>query len=229
MSVALQGSLWRPGLPPGVYEETPAVARRVRVRLDVAALIGLAERGPVNTPVAIDDLGQFETLFGRALPGLNLPLAVRLFFANGGRRCVAVRCLDHANVRTTRLYLPGVLALNGPSRRQARLAARNPGAWGNRLALRLRVAARPMPLASVPTPGDPPGLLALDRRTLVGTTLQLTGLRASPGAAPRVRLFRVTEVGAGLGSDPPGAGRVRLYPDPPPPSWSPPCCGRPSS
>ena len=214
MSVALQGSLWRPGLPPGVYEETPAVARRVRVRLDVAALIGLAERGPVNTPVAIDDLGQFETLFGRALPGLNLPLAVRLFFANGGRRCVAVRCLDHANVRTTRLYLPGVLALNGPSRRQARLAARNPGAWGNRLALRLRVAARPMPLASAPTPGGPPGLLALDRRTLVGTTLQLTGLRASPGAAPRVRLFRVTEVGAGLGSDPPGAGRVRLYPDP---------------
>mgnify|MGYP000479337289 CR=1 FL=1 len=86
MSVALQGSLWRPGLPPGIYEEKPAVATRPLVRLDVAALIGLAERGPVNTPVAIDDARQFEALFGRALPGLNLPLAVRLFFANGGRR-----------------------------------------------------------------------------------------------------------------------------------------------
>ena len=34
MSIALQGSLWRPGLPPGVYEEKPAVATRPRVRLD---------------------------------------------------------------------------------------------------------------------------------------------------------------------------------------------------
>ena len=56
MSVALQGSLWRPGLPPGVYAQQPAVAARPLVRLDVAALIGLAERGPVNTPVAIDDV-----------------------------------------------------------------------------------------------------------------------------------------------------------------------------
>ena len=37
MSVALLGSLWRPGLPPGIYEEKPAVASRARVRLDVAA------------------------------------------------------------------------------------------------------------------------------------------------------------------------------------------------
>ncbi|MER2553698.1 MAG: hypothetical protein ABTQ28_10565, partial [Thauera sp.] len=86
MSVALLGSLWRPGLPPGVYEERPVQTVRTRVRLDVAAFVGLAERGPVNTPVAIDDIGQFEAVFGPALPGLALALAVRLFFANGGRR-----------------------------------------------------------------------------------------------------------------------------------------------
>ena len=146
MSIALQGSLWRPGLPPGVYEEKPAVATRPRVRLDVAALIGLAERGPVNTPVVIDDARQFEAIFGRAVPGLQLPLAVRLFFANGGRRCVVVRCVDHRNVRTARLLLPGLKAVRGHSRRQVRIAARNPGSWGNRLEVRCRIVQRPLAL-----------------------------------------------------------------------------------
>ena len=214
MSVALQGSLWRPGLPPGVYEEAPAVARRARVRLDVAALIGLAERGPVNTPVAIDDPGQLEALFGRALPGLNLPQAVRLFFANGGRRCVVVRCLDHAEVRTTRLYLPGLVALRGASRRQARVAARNPGAWGNRLGLRLRVVARPLPLVQASGGGLPPWFLAPDRRSLLGTTLRLTGLAAVPGGAPRSRLFRVDQLATGQGAGHSGSLAVRLYPSP---------------
>jgi len=122
MTVVLQGSLWRPGLPPGVYQEAPPPVGRPRVRLDVTALIGLAERGPLNTPVAIDDPRQFETVFGRALPGLNLPLAVRLFFANGGRRCVVVRCVDHRQVRTARLHLPGFTSVLGRSRRLARLA-----------------------------------------------------------------------------------------------------------
>jgi len=222
MSVALQGSLWRPGLPPGVFEEVPAVARRPRVRLDVAALIGLSERGPINTPVGIDDPGQFTALFGRALPGLNLPQAVRLFFANGGRRCVVVRCLDHAGVRTARFILPGIRALRGTSARQARLAARNPGAWGNGLGLRLRVVARPLPLDLEIDAAGQPRYLAPDRRTLVGSTLRLTGLPASPGAAPRLRLFRVTGLGSGSAPDPaagaglgarrPGAAEVEFYP-----------------
>ncbi|WP_374243666.1 phage tail sheath family protein [Zoogloea sp.] len=188
MTVALLGSLWRPGLPPGIYEERPAVATRSRVRLDVAALIGLAERGPVNTPVVIDDARQFEAIFGRALPGLQLPLAVRLFFANGGRRCVAVRCVDHVNVRTARLLLPGVKAVRGSSRRQARLAARNPGSWGNRLQVRAQLIQRPVALGFDPVTHAiriPPD------RPAVGATLRLTGRPTSPGAAPRSRCFRV--------------------------------------
>jgi hypothetical protein len=202
VSVALLGSLWRPGLPPGVYEERPPAVRRELVRLDVAAFIGLAERGPVNTPVAIDDPGQFEARFGRALPGLNLPQSVRLFFANGGRRCVVVRCLDHANVRTARLPLPGLVASRGGSRRQVRVAARNPGSWGNRLGLRCRLVARPLPLEQ-PSGG---GLQvpAPDRRALVGATLRLIGRRPFPGSRPRMRLFRVS------GTHPAERGLTRL-------------------
>ena len=193
MSVALQGSLWRPGLPPGIYEEKPAVATRPLVRLDVAALIGLAERGPVNTPVAIDDARQFEALFGRALPGLNLPLAVRLFFANGGRRCVVVRCVDHRNVRTARLLLPGLKAVKGRSRRQVRIAARNPGSWGNRLEVRCRVVQRPLALGYDETSG---AVLIPPDRPAVGATLRLLGRPTSPGGPARTRIFRVAAADA---------------------------------
>jgi hypothetical protein len=172
MSVALLGSLWRPGLPPGIYEEKPAVASRARVRLDVAALIGLAERGPVNTPVVIDDARQFEAAFGRALPGLKLPLAVRLFFANGGRRCV----------------LPGLKAVRGNSRKQVRLAARNPGSWGNRLQVRCQLIQRPIALGVDPVTK---ALRIPPDRPAVGATLRLTRRASGPGATPSSRFFRV--------------------------------------
>lgn len=190
MTVVLQGSLWRPGLPPGVYQEAPPAVSRPRVRLDVTALIGLAERGPLNTPVAIDDPRQFENYFGRALPGLNLPLAVRLFFANGGRRCVVVRCVDHRQVRTARLHLPGLSTVQGRSRRQARLAARNPGAWGNGLALRCRLVQRPLPLALTHDANGRAGV-DLPNDLPIGSVLRLLGRPSHAGAAPRQRLFRV--------------------------------------
>lgn len=188
MSVALLGSLWRPGLPPGVYEEKPVVTTRPRVRLDVAAFVGLAERGPVNTPVVLDDARQFEAVFGRALPGLNLPLAARLFFANGGRRCIAVRCVDHVNIRTTRLLLPGLRAVRGLSRKQVRIAARNPGSWGNRLEVRCRLIQRPVAIGIDPVTH---ALRIPPDRPAVGATLRLTGRPASPGGAPRFRICRV--------------------------------------
>ena len=100
------GSLYQPGLPPGLYEERVPVVRPVLVHLDTAAFIGLAQRGPVNTPVRITSLPQFHTLFGDALDGLLLPQAVGAFFANGGRRCVVVRCMDMAKARTAQMTLP---------------------------------------------------------------------------------------------------------------------------
>jgi len=203
VSVVLQGSLWRPGLPPGVYQEAAPAVSRPRVRLDVAALIGLAERGPLNTPVAIDDARHFETVFGRALPGLNLPLAVRLFFANGGRRCVVVRCVDHRHVRTARLSLPGLSSVHGRSRRQARLAARNPGAWGNGLALRCRLLQRPLPLA-LQVGADGHARVDLPADLPVGSILRLLGRPARAGGVPRQRLFRIVA----------GADGPRLQPSP---------------
>jgi hypothetical protein len=96
MAITLPIQLWRPGLAPGVYEAPPARAGVAVARLDRAAFIGLAERGPLHTPVDVGGWSNFQQVFGEAVPGLLLPQAVRLFFANGGRRCLVVRCLNHA-------------------------------------------------------------------------------------------------------------------------------------
>src|SRR4051812_853625 len=98
------GSLYRPGLPPGVYEESVPPARPVLVRLDTAAFIGLAQRGPVNTPVLVTSMPGYRATFGDAPDSMLMPQAVGSFFANGGQRCVVVRALDHAGARTARMF-----------------------------------------------------------------------------------------------------------------------------
>jgi len=190
------GATYRPGLPPGVYEARALPATPRLVRLDTAALIGLAERGPLNTPVPLESWAEFGRIFGTALPGLGLPQAVRAFFAEGGRRCVVVRCMDHRNARTARFVLPGLtVAAAAPARRMARIAARNPGAWGNGLLLRLTARRQPLPLVRQQ------GWLAPAHRGLPGTTLRLPGI---VGGAPAWHLARIVTTA------PEGRGTVRL-------------------
>ena len=146
-------------------------------RGDADAMFNLGQAYKLGKGVT-QNLALAEALFGRALPGLNLPLAVRLFFANGGRRCVVVRCVDHRNVRTARLLLPGLKAVKGRSRRQVRIAARNPGSWGNRLEVRCRIVQRPLALGYDETSG---AVLIPPDRPAVGATLRLLGHPTSPG------------------------------------------------
>src|SRR6185503_17903250 len=86
----LPGVVCDPALPP-----TPSP-----LRLDVAGFVGLAERGPLDRPVALEDAIQFAAVFGGDLAvarrgGVptyaHLGSAVRAFFDNGGRRCQVVR------------------------------------------------------------------------------------------------------------------------------------------
>jgi uncharacterized protein len=184
------GSLYKPGLPPGLYEERVPVVRPVLVHLDTAAFIGLAQRGPVNTPVRITSLPQFYTVFGNALDGLLLPQAVGTFFANGGQQCVVVRCMDMANARTAQMTVPGLAP-------DAVIVARNPGAWANQLRLVTRLIRRTLPLR-LSTASDNPwplnSVLAPAHRAKPGTTLLLAG------TGPLASLtFHVSEVSAPIG------------------------------
>lgn len=71
-------------------------------RMDVAAFVGFAQRGPVNMPVVVEDYPQFEDIFGGVFrlawdeeasiwQTACLAPAVRQFFEQGGRRCWVVR------------------------------------------------------------------------------------------------------------------------------------------
>jgi uncharacterized protein len=183
MGVTLPIQIWRPGLPPGVYEERAARGGVAVARLDRAAFIGLAERGPLHTPVDVADWPGFQNVFGEAVPGLLMPEAVRLFFANGGSRCLVVRCLYHAVSHTRRLGLPGLEVLPALSdvERQPSLAARNPGAWASGLRLRLTLQRRPAPLRCLSSGATT--LVASVGSLQVGDTLRLLAPRSKDADA----------------------------------------------
>lgn len=133
---------------PGVYTErfdasAPGIAG---VRTDVTAFVGIAERGPLDTPVPVESYRQFQAHFGATIGSGYLAYAVRGFFENGGRRCwiVRVACRDEgtgARPARVRVGLAGGTELT--------LLASSPGGWGNRLSAALS-AQRPAQTLGTP-------------------------------------------------------------------------------
>jgi len=80
-------------LRPGAYTERVDAAQpnRLLLRSDVPALVGIAEKGPVDVPVPIESFRQFQAHFGSFIGAGYLAYCVRAFFDNGGRRCWVVR------------------------------------------------------------------------------------------------------------------------------------------
>src|SRR3954449_3527854 len=123
-------------LTPGVYvEEVPSASKPIEgVSTSVAAFVGLAPGGPVNTPMRISNWTQFSKIFGDPnepdngpfMEGAYLAHSVYGFFQNGGNLCWIVRVGDDAASNgagpTARAALPtasdssveafGVVALN---------------------------------------------------------------------------------------------------------------------
>src|SRR4051794_39782178 len=96
-------------LTPGVYvEEVPAQSKPIEgVATSVAAFVGLAPGGPVNTPVQIANWTQFVRTFsnplnpddGPFMPGAYLAHSVYGYFQNGGGICWVVRVGSDGNGR----------------------------------------------------------------------------------------------------------------------------------
>src|SRR5713226_1199713 len=110
---------------PGVYiQEIPSGVRTITgVATSIAAFVGRAARGPVNTPVTITSFADFERIFGGLTALSRLGYAVRDFYQNGGTTAIIVR-LTHSYAAKAAIPLPG-----GPPT----LTAANEGAWGNTL------------------------------------------------------------------------------------------------
>src|SRR5215813_11872705 len=90
-------------LHPGVYvQEVPSAVRPIEgVSTSTAAVVGVAEKGPVPgtslptgrmaQPVLVTSLTEYHRVFGGFLADSFLTYAVRAFFENGGRRLYVVR------------------------------------------------------------------------------------------------------------------------------------------
>jgi Bacteriophage tail sheath protein len=123
---------------PGAYIERDDRAQGgiSRLRTDVAAFVGIAERGPVRRAVAVESWKQFQAIFGGAFVHGYLAYVVRAFFENGGRRCWVVRVeSDAANIATAEVKSATGIPL-------WQVQANSSGAWGNVVSLRLTETRR---------------------------------------------------------------------------------------
>jgi uncharacterized protein len=80
-------------LAPGVYIQAanPQVRALAPARTDVAAFVGMAERGPVETPTRVTSFSEYLRTFGTFLSCGYLAYAVKAFFENGGIAAWIVR------------------------------------------------------------------------------------------------------------------------------------------
>jgi hypothetical protein len=129
--------------------------------MDVAAFLGFASAGPLDSPVAVESVAEFTDVFGEDLPlawdgergefvRAYLGPAVRDFFRNGGRRCWVVRVAG-ADAAANTFRVPGLYARSGGGLVPAYAQARSEGSWSDSVqvaaALASRgVAAQPGPL-----------------------------------------------------------------------------------
>ena len=144
---------------PGIrFLAEPAALAAALPRMDVAAFVGFAARGPLHVPVAVEDAAQFRDVFGEDLPlawdgearRLQRSLlgpSVELFFRNGGRRCWVLRVAapgrEGAGAQTQSYRVPGLYRLDALLS-PARARARAPGAWADALRAGARLIARPL-------------------------------------------------------------------------------------
>ncbi|MGE3312617.1 MAG: phage tail sheath C-terminal domain-containing protein, partial [Limisphaerales bacterium] len=183
---------------PGLYRDPGVPLRALTgVRMDVAAFVGVAPRGPAReqvldpilrncrpdprvlrqlrrtVPYAVESFDEYRRLYGGfGGPGL-LPYAVAAFFDNGGRRAYIARVVHdyptaaENEARVAEGIAGGAMTSAGP----LALRARNEGSWGNALRVGLTFTAKPLIPIDVTTTGI---TVAAGEALVIGALLRLT-------------------------------------------------------
>jgi hypothetical protein len=125
------------------------------VRLHETGFVGIASRGPVQTPVRVTSWSDYVRWFGglpnpdRGDPPTSLAYAVDSFFGQGGMVAWVLRVAPPEPANATALYEDAV----GDS--VLRIAAANEGSWGNLLSVELAFSASAaIPMTTVADPSD---------------------------------------------------------------------------
>lgn len=121
-------------ITPGVYceivNDTPDENEIGRV--DIAAFVGIASRGPLHRPTLVNSMAHFQATFGGFISYSHLTYTVKAFFENGGTRCYIVR------VATEEAACASVMLSGQAGDVALRIVASSAGAWGNDLAVTLQ-------------------------------------------------------------------------------------------
>jgi phage tail sheath protein FI len=127
-------------LSPGVYvEEVEAGSRPIEgVGTAVAAFVGLAARGPANTPTLVTNWNQFTSTFGEFFEGSYLAHAVYGYFLNGGGAAYVVRVGADGVMPTASAELPSAADKGKPA---FRVAALESGPSGNDITVEVEAPA----------------------------------------------------------------------------------------
>src|SRR6187402_3634580 len=125
---------------PGVYiREVPSGSRSIAgASTSIAAFVGGFPRGPVDVPVRLFSLSDFETQFGGLAGAYPASFALSQFFVNGGGTAYAVRVAPDADAASITLQDwagAGPVLRATAGRLIADRAVANPGTWGNALRL----------------------------------------------------------------------------------------------
>src|SRR5690349_17170667 len=86
---------------PGISAEWvgPLMREVDALRSDVAGIVGLAVRGPVDGAKRLASASEFDSLYGPSRDGMLLASAVHGFFANGGAICWVVRAVHRTTAK----------------------------------------------------------------------------------------------------------------------------------
>jgi len=126
-------------LRPGVFieENLNALAPSVGAASEtVAAFIGANNRGPV-APTLVTSWNDYVSKYGSWNGNNKLPIAVKLFFDNGGAACYVKRVTAGSPVAATRTLNDGA----GTPVNIATLTAANAGLWGNDIRITVSASA----------------------------------------------------------------------------------------
>ena len=193
-------------LTPGVYvEEVPSANKPIEgVSTSIAAFVGLAPGGPVNTPMRISNWTQFAKIYGDPnepdngpfMEGAYLAHSVYGFFQNGGSLCWIVRVGDDGGSNgagaAARAALPG-----GDRRRRRglqRRRARAPAATTSRS--RSPRSRRPARAPTRPTRSRSPR--GADNEEFTGLSLKKGRNNLATKVNAQSKLIKIEETGASL-------------------------------
>lgn len=139
---ALEPPLPAPASLPGLTATAVPAADPVQpLRTDVACFAGRTRRGPPASPVRVTDWAAYTAVFGGLDAALDLPYAVRGFFANGGTALWVLRTEPAGAASATAAWPAGSPSPFAPAA-GCRIEAASPGGWadGTRVTVRHRPA-----------------------------------------------------------------------------------------